>query len=31
MFAGLPDKLELKRTAVRTFDNGNVVITYAPL
>lgn len=30
LFAGLPAHLPLKRTGVRAFGNGNVVVTYTP-
>ena len=30
MFAGLPQRLALKRTSTRAFENGNVLLTYQP-
>lgn len=31
LFAGLSDTLELTHTATRTFDSGNVLVTYEPI
>jgi dihydrofolate reductase len=31
MFEGMTEKLALKRTKTRTFENGNVLLCYAPL
>ena len=30
LFAGISQRIAMKRLAVRSFENGNVVLTYAP-